>query len=173
MLRQTSSKKKIHRTPFDFSQQDRKELREAFNLFDKDGSGTISKDEIRVTLRILGYNPTDEEVAALLAQFNHGQSDNIDFDEYIQILSFQLSAPQTHSQLVRAFHFIDTDGDDKISLDDLSNVAEELGQMIDVDELREIIMSARGKANQFDIHTKDVGSISLQQFLHAINKIYE
>lgn len=164
--------KKINRSPFEFTQQDRKELREAFNLFDKDGSGTITAEEIRVTLRVLGFNPTDEEITSLLSQFNQGQSANIDFDEYLQLLSYKLSEPQPRSQLIRAFHFIDTDHDDKISLDDLTAVAEDLGQMIDVDELREIIMSARGKANQFDIHTKDVGCISLQEFLSAINKIY-
>ncbi|OHT03542.1 EF hand family protein [Tritrichomonas foetus] len=172
MLRRPTAKK-IHRFPFEFTQQDRKELREAFNLFDKDGSGTISSEEIRVALRVLGYNPSDDEVASLLNQFNNNNSDHIDFDEFLQMLSYKLSEPQPHNQLVRAFHLCDLDGDDEISLDDLSNLADELGQTLDVDELREIIMSARGKANQFDIHTKDVGSISLSEFLRAIGKIYE
>ena len=172
MLRRPQNKK-INRSEFEFTQQDRKELREAFNMFDKDGTGTITSEEIRVALRVLGYNPTNEETQQLLSQFNHNNSKNIDFDEFLQILGYKLAEPQPRPQVLRAFNFIDLDGDERISLDDLINVSEQLGQQMDIDELREIIMSARGKANQFDIHTKDVGSISLTEFLRAIDKIYE
>jgi centrin-2/centrin-1 len=74
--------------------------------------------------------------------------------------------------LLRAFRFLDKDGDGWISLADLSQDAEELGETLDVDELREIIMNARGKAHQFDIHTKDVGMISESDFVSAIMRLY-
>lgn len=159
--------------PFVLTDQESKELREAFNMFDKEGSGTIEAAEIRVALRVLGFEAHDEEVQALISQHDKDKSARIDFDEFTQILLMKLAEPQPVSQLIRAFHIIDKDGDDRISLSDLMGVAEELGENLDVDELREIIMSARGKANQFDIHTKDVGSISQSEFLAAIRKIYQ
>jgi Ca2+-binding EF-hand superfamily protein len=164
---------KIHRHPFILTDQESKELREAFNMFDKNGAGTIDAEEIRVALRVLGFNAPDEEVKQLLAQFNVEEGSQLAFDEFTEIILHKLSEPQPVSQLVRAFGFLDKDADEMISLSDLTEVAEELGEVLDVDELREIIMSARGKANQFDIHTKDVGKVSQAEFIAAIMKLYE
>lgn len=39
------------------------EIREAFNVFDKDGSGKISSDELRQIMKSLGEDLTEEEVS--------------------------------------------------------------------------------------------------------------
>lgn len=44
------------------------ELREAFSLFDKDGSGTISNDELEVVMKSLGQNPTQSELAQMIQE---------------------------------------------------------------------------------------------------------
>ena len=36
------------------------ELREAFDLFDKDGSKSISKDELRYVFKAMGFDYSDE-----------------------------------------------------------------------------------------------------------------
>ena len=41
------------------------EIREAFSLFDKKGSGTIASENLGDLLRALGQNPTQAEVASL------------------------------------------------------------------------------------------------------------
>ena len=42
------------------------EIREAFSLFDSDGSGSISAAECGTVIRSLGHNPTDDEIKDLL-----------------------------------------------------------------------------------------------------------
>ena len=44
------------------------QCREAFERFDKDGSGTIDAWELKETLKAMGQNPTDEEVFQMLSQ---------------------------------------------------------------------------------------------------------
>lgn len=44
------------------------ELREAFSLFDKDGSGTISNEELEVVMKSLGQNPTEDELQEMIRQ---------------------------------------------------------------------------------------------------------
>ena len=48
------------------------DLKEAFALFDKDGSGDISAEELYLVLKSQGANPTKEEVRKLV--------DSIDLD---------------------------------------------------------------------------------------------
>lgn len=42
------------------------ELREAFNVFDKDGDGTITTKELGTVMRSLGQNPTDDELQEMI-----------------------------------------------------------------------------------------------------------
>lgn len=44
------------------SQEQIAEYREAFQLFDKDGDGSISANELGVVLRSFGMNPSDAEL---------------------------------------------------------------------------------------------------------------
>ena len=48
--------------PFVLTDQESKELREAFNMFDKEGSGTIDAAEIRVALRALGFEALETKI---------------------------------------------------------------------------------------------------------------
>ena len=38
------------------------EIKEAFSVFDRDGSGAISAKELGMVMRSLGQNPTEQEV---------------------------------------------------------------------------------------------------------------
>ena len=44
------------------------EIREAFQLFDKDGSGTISTRELGMAMRSLGQNPNEQELMEMINQ---------------------------------------------------------------------------------------------------------
>lgn len=164
--------KVILHCPFDITDKENEELRQAFNLFDTNGAGTITAEEVRVVLAVLGFNPSYEEVQELVQRHNKGKSNNIAFDEFTAIILDKISELRPRSDLERAFRKLDVDGNGSISLQDLQAVSEFLGQDLSRDELREIIMNARDKSDQFDIHTKDVGQISEKQFISSIKKLY-
>ncbi len=42
------------------------ELKEAFNEFDDDGSGTITTKELGYAMRAMGYNPTESELVDMI-----------------------------------------------------------------------------------------------------------
>ena len=46
------------------------EIKEAFDLFDTSGSGTIESKELKVALRALGFEPTKDEIKNLIGNFD-------------------------------------------------------------------------------------------------------
>ncbi len=49
------------------------ELKEAFNEFDDDGSGTITTKELGYAMRAMGYNPTESELVDLINEVRDGE----------------------------------------------------------------------------------------------------
>lgn len=45
-----------------------KEFREAFQLFDKDGDGTITTNEIGTVMKNLGQDPSEEELMEMVRE---------------------------------------------------------------------------------------------------------
>jgi len=54
------------------------ELKNAFKVFDKDGSGTISAIELRAVLQHLGENLTDDDLDEMLKMADKNGDGNID-----------------------------------------------------------------------------------------------
>lgn len=69
------------------------ELREAFELFDTDGSGTISSKELKTAMRALGFHPTDAEVQKMTADIDPRGSGAISFDEFTELVGKKYVSP--------------------------------------------------------------------------------
>ena len=50
------------------SEEQIEEFKEAFSVFDKDGDGTITLDELSIVMKSLGRNATREELKAMIAE---------------------------------------------------------------------------------------------------------
>ena len=46
----------------ELTEEQKQEIKEAFDLFDTDGSGTIDAKELKVAMRALGFEPKKEEI---------------------------------------------------------------------------------------------------------------
>ncbi|WAR17356.1 CALM-like protein [Mya arenaria] len=60
-----------------------KELQRQFRLFDKDGDGFITGEEIRAVFRESGVDMPEEEVAALIAEADTDGDGVISFEEFV------------------------------------------------------------------------------------------
>ena len=85
----------LHPQPprLELSEQQRSEIRQAFDLFDSEGQGVIDANALKVVLRALGFEPRKEEVKAMIASVD-GASETgmIDFNECVFLFSI-LPAP--------------------------------------------------------------------------------
>ncbi|CAH2450981.1 Calcium-binding component of the spindle pole body (SPB) half-bridge [Komagataella phaffii CBS 7435] len=61
------------------------EIRRAFRLFDDDGTGKISLKNLRRVAKELGENLTDEELRAMIDEFDLDEDGEINEEEFINI----------------------------------------------------------------------------------------
>jgi len=66
------------------------EMKEAFKLFDKKGTGFLGSKEIPQLLRTLGYNPTETEVNAITAEVEVDHNGKMDLSQFIVLMHNQV-----------------------------------------------------------------------------------
>ena len=50
----------------ELTEEQKQEIKEAFDLFDTDGSGEIDSKELKVAMRALGFEPTNDEISQMI-----------------------------------------------------------------------------------------------------------
>lgn len=87
----------------DLSEEEINEFREIFNLVDKDGGGSISKAELSELLDTLGIDATPEEVDLMISEIDSDGNGDIDFEEFVAVMSRKVSATYTSEQVKQSF----------------------------------------------------------------------
>ena len=106
----------------DISDEARAEYQEAFNMFDKDLNGSIEAKEFGDVMRALGHNPTDDELAEMVAGIDADGNGEIDFDEFLAMMLKQIEngdGRDADAEMMAAFKMFDIDGGGTISKSEL------------------------------------------------------
>lgn len=140
----------------ELDEEQREEIGEAFNLFDLDKDGYIDYHELKVAMKALGFDLPKNEILALLnahgvaappgsaakqGQRAQGQYSGasgrqlLSFQAFQTLMAQRILARDPQEEIVRAFELFDEGGKGKITLQDLTRVARELGEGLSHDEL--------------------------------------
>merc|ERR1712058_186523 len=65
----------------------KKELKEAFRIYDKEGNGYISTDVLKEILRELDNRLTEEDIEGIVDEVDEDGSGTLDFDEFQQMMT--------------------------------------------------------------------------------------
>ena len=68
-------------------EEQKEEIREAFTLFDTDGSGTIDARELKAAMRALGFQVKKSEIRKRIAEIDKDESGTIDLDEFNEMMT--------------------------------------------------------------------------------------
>ncbi|KAL1555366.1 putative calcium-binding protein CML36 [Salvia divinorum] len=103
------------------------ELKQAFEMIDRDGDGKITKEELESLLSRLGAEPpSKEELSQMLSEVDRDGDGCITLEEFHAIGSaFAPSADS--SELRHTFDFFDSDRDGKITAEELFSVFKTIG----------------------------------------------
>lgn len=146
-------------------------IKEAFKIFDEDGSGEIDLREFRKMIRSLGINMDDDTIYEMMKKIDRNKSGSIDIDEFTDVMmKYQLSEHITVNQhLEITFNLYDKDQDGIISKDDLIKVSKEIEDILNNEEALAIISFTKILCLQFrrNINSPSFG-ISKEEFYHLL-----
>ncbi|KAH8061465.1 hypothetical protein JL722_4089 [Aureococcus anophagefferens] len=111
---------------FELTEEQKQEIREAFDLFDTDGSGTIDAKELKVAMRASASSPRRRKSKDDLGH-RQGRLGTIDFSEFLEMMTAKMSEKDSREEILKAFRLFDDDETGKISFRNLKRVARELG----------------------------------------------
>lgn len=141
------------------TQQMKQEMKEAFELFDTDGNGTIDAKELSNAMRALGFEMTKEELNQMIADVDRDGSGAIDFDEFVYMMTDKIGERSSKQELTKAFNIIDHDKNGKISVSDIKSIAKELGVRFTDAEIHLMVEEA---------DRDDDGEVNIEEFMRMM-----
>eukprot|EP01066_Platyproteum_vivax_P010288 Platyproteum_vivax@DN4589_c0_g1_i1.p1 len=140
----------------EISEEHKQEVKEAFDLFDTEKTGTIDYHELKVAMRALGFEVKKSDVVELMKEYDRNGRGCVEYADFLEIMTQKISERDPVEEIAKAFKLFDEDNTGKISLKNLRRVARELGETLSDDELQAMI-------DEFD---KDQdGEINVDEFM--------
>ncbi len=125
------------------------EIREAFNLFDTDGSGQIDPKELKAAMQSLGFESKNPTIYQMIADLDTPENSNgINFDMFLDAITDKLGNKETKEGIARIFDLFDDDKSGTINVHNLRRVAKELGETMSTDELKEMLERAASNGDE-------------------------
>merc|ERR1712187_1089123 len=137
------------------------EIKEAFDLFDNDNSGAISVNELTSAMQSLGFDVKHAVVYNMVADLDSAGSGEIEFGEFLAVMTAKLSDKNTREEIDRVFNLFDKDRNGSLEADDLSRVCKELGEDMPEEDIREVI-------GRMDLDGD--GAVGLDDFYNVLTK---
>ncbi|XP_047944839.1 probable calcium-binding protein CML35 [Salvia hispanica] len=99
------------------------DLKQAFQMIDRDGDGKIEKGELERLLRRIGAEPpSQEELKLMLNEVDSDGDGCISLDEF-----YAISSPACDGEMRETFDFFDSDRDGRITAEELLEVFKTIG----------------------------------------------
>ena len=132
------------------------EIKEAFDIFDSDKSGTIDRHELRVAMRAMGFDVSKQDILSIMERYDPDNTGAINFNSFSEVVGEKMAQRDPLEEIRKAFALFDDDHTGKISIKNIRRVARELGEGMTDEELQAMI-------DEFD--TDHDGQISEQEFI--------
>jgi len=149
------------------------EFKQAFDIFDQDGGGDISTRELGRVMKLLGQNPTREELAKIVEEVDVDGSGTIDFDEFLIMMVMQIEEEgktASEEELKEMFRYMDKNGDNFLDYEELAMGMDGLPADPPVVqwEIEELFNEAdRNKDGKIDIE-----GMNVEHYKELVKKLY-
>jgi len=145
------------------TEDDIEEIKEAFDLFDSDGSGTVEPRELKSAMVSLGFEAKNATLFHVITELDKDGSGAIDFEEFLNMMSCQMSEHVSAEEIRSIFVLFDVDKTNHINIKNLRKIARDLGETCDDEELLDLIRKADSD-NDGQVSFDDFYSVMTKKF---------
>jgi calmodulin len=117
-------------------------FKEAFSLYDKDGSGSITTRELGSVLRVLGQNPTDGELHDAIQEYDRKQTGMFTFQQFLSLMAKKGTYTDSEEDFVAAFSVLDKGGSGFVDARELMHLVTTLGEKLSDDDAEILIRNS-------------------------------
>eukprot|EP00187_Rhodella_violacea_P020262 CAMPEP_0184728098 /NCGR_PEP_ID=MMETSP0314-20130426/38791_1 /TAXON_ID=38298 /ORGANISM="Rhodella maculata, Strain CCMP 736" /LENGTH=401 /DNA_ID=CAMNT_0027193861 /DNA_START=1 /DNA_END=1206 /DNA_ORIENTATION=+ len=137
------------------------ELKNAFQEVDVDGSGSLSKNELKIVAQKLGLPFGDKDLDKLMQAYDFDGDGEISYQEFVAF-SDQTAKAATVENLRSIFEKYDTDDNQKLSILELQAMIQEAGDIVSQKNM-DVIMK--------DLDKDGSGDIDFEEFCHMFSNL--
>ncbi|XP_072735603.1 troponin C, skeletal muscle [Ciconia boyciana] len=141
------------------------EFKAAFDMFDADGGGDISTKELGTVMRMLGQNPTKEELDAIIEEVDEDGSGTIDFEEFLVMMVRQMKEDakgKSEEELANCFRIFDRNADGFIDIEELGEILRATGEHVTEEDIEDLMK---------DSDKNNDGRIDFDEFLKMMEGV--
>merc|ERR1719164_93361 len=150
---------KFYRRKKELREDQLNEIQDSFDLFDKDGTGTIDAEDLWVVMRALGCEPKKEDMKKMLGEVDKDNTGQVDFEGYLQVVLNKMVERPSTDDIHKAFRLLDQGQKGKVDFDDLKRIATQIGEQIEDEEIREMLSEA---------DRSGTGKVGTEDFVHIV-----
>ncbi|QSL65787.1 hypothetical protein MERGE_000065 [Pneumocystis wakefieldiae] len=143
----------------EITEEQRQEIKEAFELFDSDKDGAIDYHGLKIAMRALGFDAEKGEVLGILRENGKNGRGVIVYEDFVRIMTEKILERDPLDEIKRAYALFADEQTGKINVRNLRRIAKELGENIDDEELMAMI-------DEFDLDQD--GEINEQEFINIM-----
>lgn len=148
MLKMTDNKRQT-KNKRNLTEEQALEVKEAFNVFDSEQSGGLDARELKAALSALNVKISKDEIRQIYSDFGKDIREKINQEEFFEIVTPRLPDRHTKDYIKMIFKYFDLDNNEKISIRNLKKIAQEIGENLSDEELKEIMEEADRDSDGF------------------------
>eukprot|EP00927_Polykrikos_kofoidii_P057386 TRINITY_DN51507_c0_g1_i1.p2 TRINITY_DN51507_c0_g1~~TRINITY_DN51507_c0_g1_i1.p2 ORF type:complete len:175 (-),score=35.93 TRINITY_DN51507_c0_g1_i1:29-553(-) len=123
------------------TQDEIEEIKEAFDLFDVDGTQRINPRDLRSAVQALNLR-RNQVVQHMLSDLDRQAARPLDFAGFLDLMSAKMGERDTKEDVSKVFRLFDDDRTGTITVRNLQRVGRELGETLPIEDLEEMIARA-------------------------------
>ncbi|UJR25306.1 hypothetical protein I4U23_006657 [Adineta vaga] len=124
---------------FQMTEEQIAEIRDAFNMYDRDQKGEIPTTLLGTVMKNLGHNLKPDQLQECIDAVDGDGSGTVDFDEFLALMVKKAKEAEDERELREVFRVFDKNGGGIIDVADLKMIFEAIDPDMPEDEIEQII----------------------------------
>lgn len=120
------------------NEEELKRLKDAFQFFDKKGTGEITVAELKQVMNEMGLTHTNALLENIISNVHFENKDKIRYTEFLTA-AIDRKAYANKEMLWTAFKFFDVDNKNSVSIDNIRDVMARVGKTLSEEEVQELM----------------------------------